>query len=201
MRYIVLKKLFITLLLAALCAGSALAASDIKPGNLLQNCDFYTAGADPSVPEHWEIDGALAPDFTYDSGTLSFKNTSASGTVTPQYIYQDVALTSGTGRFYTVGLNIDAVDTFSVFKFKSLDEGNVTIQVQWLDSSYNVVKTEKTKGFLENNFINYPLTDNDYAFERKVYCPSDTNIACCRFCIYVEKGVYAREITVTQAWM
>ncbi len=196
-----MKKLVITLILLAFCAGLALADSDIKAGNMLQNYNFQTADADPAKPEHWTIDDAIAPDFTYTAGELSFKNTAASGTVTPQYIYQDVDVSGATGRFYTVGLNIDAVDTFKVYKFMGLDEDNVNVQIQWLDGDGKVRKTEKTRGFLEHHFLFYSITDNDYAFESRVYCPRDSEIRTCRFCIYVAKGVYAQKVTINQAWM
>ncbi|MBP5274359.1 MAG: hypothetical protein ILO36_05425 [Abditibacteriota bacterium] len=196
-----MKKLVITLMLFAFCAGFALAGSDIKAGNMLQNYNFYTAGADPAQPEYWNIDGDVAPDFTYTAGELSFKNTIGSGTVTPQYVYQDVDVSGATGRFYTVGLNIDAVDTFKVYKFMGLDEDNVNVQIQWLDGDGNARKTEKTRGFLEHHFLLNSFTGNDYAFESRVYCPRDDSIKTCRFCIYVAKGVYARKIAFNSAWM
>ncbi|MBR4749957.1 MAG: hypothetical protein IK083_10365 [Abditibacteriota bacterium] len=196
-----MKKLVITLLLITLSAGLALAKSDIKAGNMLQNYEFYTAGADPSMPEHWEIDGALAPDFSYSGGTLSFRNTSATGTVTPQYVYQDVNVAGGTGRLYTVGMDIESFDAFMVYKFRSLDEGNVGLQIQWLDADGKVIKSEKPKGFLESHFLFYSMNENDRALERTVYCPADSSIVTCRFCLYVERGIYAQKITFNQAWM
>ncbi|MBR4749172.1 MAG: hypothetical protein IK083_06350 [Abditibacteriota bacterium] len=168
---------------------------------MLQNYEFQEADADPAQPAGWTMDDAIAPDFTYTSGELSFKNTTATGTITPQYIYQDVDISGGTGRLYTVGLNIDAVDTFKMLKFMGLDEDNVNVQVQWLDNDGKVLKTEKTRGFLEHHAQMYSFTGSDYAFESRVYCPRDANITTCRFCVYVAKGVYARKISINQAWM